>query len=181
MKKFLLLTLMIPVVFCAGCTTKEETPPETPETPETLEYFDFTVEEFVDDLAKFSIDLKVIPETEGKLTDYALYTSETDKNINYIIRFDSVTKKVYQIFCGVAKPSTDEAYNALERYYYNVLVVAQTIDSDVYKEDILAPILSTEVSDETESTSSYSGENFHFITKNSEQSFNGLFSPPINT
>lgn len=179
MKKFVLLTLMIPVVFCAGCTTKEETPPETPETPETLEtleYFDFTVEEFVDDLEEFSVDLKFIEEQDAFSTYSAKVEGYTPEATTfYFIHFDSVTKKVSKVSISVSKTSIDDIYDVLEQYYYNVGAVAGTIDIYEDTAEILGSI--SWVTDENETYSSYLGEKFHFFAMNGEQTFVGLFSP----
>lgn len=178
MKKIILLALMVPVVFCAGCSPRKEAPPET---PEKTEYFDFTVEEFVEELSSdYLIRLKPLQSFTDEETSstYAVYTYSTEDDTSYTkmfyyITYDNTTEKVSRINFSVDKSFMGDIKYALARYYYHTDAVVKIIDPSADVEKIWDSISFS--TDETGSTSMYKGKNFTLLATNTESNFDSSF------
>lgn len=172
MKKVIFIALILSVVFCFGCGTKEEAPPT---------YFEFTADEFVSKLEEdWSIDLvqdfvSYDEESGEKIASYKFSTTNDTKMtaMSYSIFYDSITNKVSYISFDVNKDFMGNVKNALTRFYFHIGAVAEIIDPGVNVDGICDNIKAA--FDDGEDIFFYESDKYNILVNSSEYSFSASF------
>lgn len=181
MKRFIITTLLLSVVFCAGCSTKEEALPT---------YFEFTADEFVSKLKEdWMIDmnfLQIVDDEENSKKIF-VYTSQSDvynfdgysidAMMHYHIYCDDITNKVSGISFSFDKNSMGDISEARARFYYHIYSIAQTIDINVNLDEIDIALKNVDgIKDGAEGIGHYEHEKFVLNAFSTVTYFDAIFT-----
>jgi hypothetical protein len=179
MKRFLTCALLISTISFSGCGA--EVSGRTIKEEKTIEYFDFTVNEFVNELSSsYLIDLdlfKTIDDETEKISSYTyMVDNDIDNMMHYQVSYDDTTEKVSHIIFSFNKDFMGDITSAYTYFFYHIGAISEIIDPDIDIDEVYNEISNVN-GNEANSVELYENEEMCLIASCNDTQFTASFLP----